>query len=59
MLTMRSFADKTARNWTHFSLVRDLLFLWLPPNRPIANASARHTCGLTGVHGAVAFAIGP
>src|SRR5262249_10203296 len=30
----------------------------LPPNRPIANASARHTPALTRLHGADAFAIG-
>src|SRR5580692_6534916 len=31
----------------------------LPPNRPIANAPAGHTCGLTRLHGAGSFAIGP
>jgi transposase len=30
----------------------------LPPNRPIANAPAGHTCGLTRLHGAGSFAIG-
>jgi len=30
----------------------------LPPNPPIANAPARHTCELTRLHGAGAFAIG-